>query len=318
MFVNMNTINKGEKMNILHTVDIGTWRTYQSYTNKEQISLQRKNLFYTGLYNGAGDICFILTNELAQLHEKITEMSSMLKIENTETVLGDEIFYTTKIEGANTTRKRTFEIHNDAKINKDNEYSERMVKNGFTATKIMSLYPGKLTKEILLKVWEALTDGVCNNENIKGNNDYPYRSGDVEVGSHIGAAYQKVDSLMQQWIDYYNSDKLREFPFLKASLLHFAFETIHPFPDGNGRMGRLLMNNFLIQNGIESAKAVSFSMQIDKRRPNYDAAFIDSENLYNDCTPFLQYMLEIMYTSYETALQLQINTLDIIEEKEDR
>ena len=284
-------------------IDIGAWRSYQSYTNKDQIALQRENLYYTGLHNGLGDICFIFTTEMAELNQKIQEMSRLIRIEDTTTAVEDEIFYTTKIEGAKTTRKRTSEIHNGAKLDKNNEYSERMVKNGFAATKLLNLYDGKLTEDVLLKTWAILTDKVLDNEDIKGNNQYLYRTGDVLVGSHEGPSYKNVNSLMSQWIAFYNSDDMNDFPFIKASLLHYAFETIHPFCDGNGRMGRLLINNYLIKNGIESAKAVSFSMQIDARREHYDAAFVDAENLYNDCTPFLQYMLEIMYTTYESVLE---------------
>lgn len=292
---------------ILTPVDIGAWRTYQSYTNKDQIAQQRENLYYTGLHNGLGDICFIFTTEMAELNQKIEEMSRLVRIENTTTVIEDEIFYTTKIEGAKTTRKRTSEIHNGSKINKNNEYSERMVKNGFRATKLLNLCNGKISKTILLKTWKILTNKVCDNDDIKGDEYYPYRTGDVMVGSYVGPSYQSVDSLMNQWITFYNSDNMNEYPFIKASLLHYAFETIHPFCDGNGRMGRLLINNFLIKNGIDSAKAVSFSMQIDARRGHYDVAFVDSENIYNDCTPFIQYILEIMYSAYELALEKQQN-----------
>jgi len=51
-------------------------------------------------------------------------------------------------------------------------------------------------------------------------------------------------------------------------------------------------------------------MQIDKRRSHYDVAFVDSENLYNDCTPFIEYMLEIMYGAYDMALELQTQQLN--------
>ena len=66
--------------------------------------------------------------------------------------------------------------------------------------------------------------------------------------------------------------------------------------------GRLLMNNFLIKNGVESAKAVSFSMAIDANRGLYDGAFVSSENELADCTPFVEYMLETMAKAYSTAL----------------
>ena len=65
------------------------------------------------------------------------------------------------------------------------------------------------------------------------------------------------------------------------------------------------MNNYLIGQGIDSARAVSFSMQIDKTRGHYDVAFVDSENTENDVTPFLTYMLDAMVESYGTALTVQ-------------
>lgn len=295
---------------ILDSVDIGRWRPYQSYTNKEQIALQRNHLLFTGLNNDKGDISFIFTTDIRDLNEKISTMCSMVKIADTKTILEDEVYYTSKIEGANTTRKRTQELHNGALIDKNNEYSERMVKNSFDAVKLLNLYKNNLTQDYLLQVWNTLVNGACNNEDIRGNQQFPYRTGDVGVGSHNGMHFVEVEKAMSQWVAYYNSSTLDNYPFIKAALLHFAFETIHPFCDGNGRMGRLLINNYLISRGIHSAKAVSFSMQIDKRRSHYDVAFVDSENLYNDCTPFIEYMLEIMYGAYDMALELQTQQLN--------
>lgn len=76
-------------------------------------------------------------------------------------------------------------------------------------------------------------------------------------------------------------------------------------PDGNGRLGRLLMNNYLISQNIESCRAVSFSMYIDKNRGLYDNAFVQSENEYSDCTPFLEYMLDTMAQAYSACKELQ-------------
>ena len=68
-------------------------------------------------------------------------------------------------------------------------------------------------------------------------------------------------------------------------------------------MGRLLMNNFLIGKGYEKIKAVSFSKKIDENRTAYDFAFMQSENVYSDCTAFLTYMLQQMLGALEDIVQ---------------
>ena len=70
-----------------------------------------------------------------------------------------------------------------------------------------------------------------------------YRSGRewVRVGNHLGANPQFVPSLMQELIENYNQHKINYFLDAVAHF-HAEFETIHPFVDGNGRMGRVLIN----------------------------------------------------------------------------
>ena len=67
-----------------------------------------------------------------------------------------------------------------------------------------------------------------------------FRSGDVRVGAHIPPHYTNVSALMIELCDFINSEQYDEFPFIKAALIHYMFESIHPFCDGNGRTGRVL------------------------------------------------------------------------------
>ena len=70
-----------------------------------------------------------------------------------------------------------------------------------------------------------------------------FRSGKewVRVGNHLGANPQFVPTLMQELVDAYNQHNIRYFLDAIAHF-HAEFETIHPFVDGNGRMGRVLIN----------------------------------------------------------------------------
>lgn len=296
----MKTIPTAKPKDILF-IDCG-WFNYSSlrWDNETKVK-QVNNLYYTELCepNNGIEHCFLPTRLLKRLEEQVENLYSKLRTVDTKVDVCGEVYFTSKIEGANTTIARTQQIHDGAEINPDNSFSEYMVLGGFNATKLLNLYSNRVSSEILREVWEVLTYGCCANLDIDGK---LYRNGDVGVGNHMGLNPILIEEAMNIWIEFYNSDKLKNHPFIKAALLHYAFEFIHPYCDGNGRMGRLLMNNFLIKEGYEKIKAVSFSREIDKYRSEYDVAFKESENAYNDCTPFLEYMLLRMVEAFEHCL----------------
>lgn len=286
-------------------VEIGKWFPYNSYINREQISLQRNNLVSTELYNvnDFNDIKFVPTKIIKIYNDDIMDIQGKLKITDTNTVLENEAFYTAKIEGAETTLIRARELHRGSEINMNNQKSELMVVNGFKAAKYMNLVDSKLSKDILLQVWNILIEGCCENEEIRGDE---YRIGEVYVGNHTGLDYQLVEEYMEMLIGFYNSDKYDSVPFMKAGLIHYMFETIHLFCDGNGRLGRLLINHYLTGRGFDCCRAVSFSKFISERRSAYGVAFADSENIYNDCTPFLEYIMGIFDEALHVALEREL------------
>ncbi len=67
---------------------------------------------------------------------------------------------------------------------------------------------------------------------------------------HQGAPSNKIVFLLNELIDWYNKNRKKYPPILLAAIVHNQFENIHPFQDGNGRVGRLLLNNILIKHNL--------------------------------------------------------------------
>tara|TARA_Y100000310_G_C20699129_1_gene828030 strand:+ start:3173 stop:4087 length:915 start_codon:yes stop_codon:yes gene_type:complete len=81
-----------------------------------------------------------------------------------------------------------------------------------------------------------------------------FRTGEVVIRDglgnihHRGAPQKIVTKLLKELITWYNKHKNIYPPLLLASVVHNQFEHIHPYADGNGRVGRILLNYILLQN----------------------------------------------------------------------
>ena len=103
----------------------------------------------------------------------------------------------------------------------------------------------ELNRDLVLKLHQMLISGI--NDDISGR--YRQQGEYVRVGTHIAPAPEHVESMMEQVIIAYTSD-LEAWFLDKIARFHLEFETIHPFCDGNGRMGRVLINFQLLKLGL--------------------------------------------------------------------
>jgi Fic family protein len=84
--------------------------------------------------------------------------------------------------------------------------------------------------------------------------------------THRGAPSNQVTSLLTQLIRWYKKYKNKLPPLALAAVVHNQFENIHPFQDGNGRVGRLLLNNILIKNNLPPV-----NIELKNRKQYYKA-----------------------------------------------
>jgi Fic family protein len=97
-----------------------------------------------------------------------------------------------------------------------------------------------------------------------------FRQKGIEVGIrdglgniiHLGAPASRVVTLLTELVKWYNKNKNKLPAIVLAVVVHNQFEYIHPFEDGNGRVGRLLLNNILLKRRLPP---VNISMKNRKR-----------------------------------------------------
>lgn len=149
----------------------------------------------------------------------------------------------------------------------------------------------------ILTMHRMITEGSDENQNIPGT----FRSQSVQVGApdlggvHIGAPHERLGSLMEEFITFLNSRKIRyEHPVIRALLAHFFLVTLHPFGDGNGRISRLLESGILFQGGYNVHGFYGLSNFFYRNGDQYKTLLQESRRTPDnfDITPFVKFGVE--------------------------
>ena len=134
-----------------------------------------------------------------------------------------------------------------------------------------------------------------------------YRKQTVRVGYLVPPPTHKISDLMADLERYINTDNSLA-PLIKAGLAHVQFETIHPFLDGNGRIGRLLIVLMLIDAGLLNSPIIYPSYYFKKNHLAY-YQYLDRVRTHGDFEGWIRFYLEAIKQSssdaYRRALDIE-------------
>lgn len=129
-----------------------------------------------------------------------------------------------------------------------------------------------ITLNLLKELHATLLDGVRGRNMRRGefrrNQNYIGRPGSsIEEANYVPPAPEHVLDFLDNWEKYIHSDDLD--PLVQLSIVHAQFEIIHPFMDGNGRIGRMLIPLFLFEKEIIPYPTFYLSSYLEANRDEY-------------------------------------------------
>lgn len=165
-----------------------------------------------------------------------------------ETEIAEDVYNSNAIENSTLTLKETERILLEMEVSRD--VSLREVFEAKNLARVNEYMKQKaqtqdLNKDTILLLHQMLISNI--EDKIAGR--FRQAGEYVKVGTHIAPAPEKIEPLLEQLFQNYSSD-FESFFADKIANFHVNFEAIHPFNDGNGRIGRLLINYQLLRFGF--------------------------------------------------------------------
>lgn len=131
-----------------------------------------------------------------------------------------------------------------------------------------------LCTRLLGQVHAVLLDGVRGTEKnpgeLRSSQNWIGPSGcTIATASFVPPNIEDLSNTLQDLERFINEPQVEMDPIVRAALVHYQFETAHPFLDGNGRLGRLLITLMLINDGVLHSCLFYPSFQFKKNRSEY-------------------------------------------------
>lgn len=170
---------------------------------------------------------------------------------------------------------------------------------------IESLKTFPLSNRLLKQTHKTLLQGVRGTSKLPGE----FRQSQNWIGGSslkdavfIPPHHDSVNDLMSDLEMFLNNENNPVPPLIKIGIAHYQFETIHPFLDGNGRIGRLLITLFLVSNQLLHKPTLYLSEYFEKNK-SYYYDNLTRVRTHNDLIQWLKFFLEGVRSTSENSIQ---------------
>ena len=226
-----------------------------------------------------------------------------------------EALLSSQIEGTQATLDDIFDPLLDNNINADVSDVINYIKATEFAVNRLKELPlcNRLVKEIHAVLLENVRGQEKNPGEFRRSQNWIGGQGStLKNARYIPPNLEDMENAMSDLEKYINADDGTA-PLVKAALLHYQFETIHPFLDGNGRVGRLLITLFLLEKKVLTVPALYISYFLKRNRLEYYDRMMEVRK-NGDYEQWIKFFLQAFVESAEDAIAT-IDKLKALHEK---
>ena len=231
-----------------------------------------------------------------KMHVKI-EANKSSRIEGTRTTVEEDLLDVTDINPEK--RDDWEEVQNYVKAT---NYGVKRIKDGFP-----------VCTRLIRELHKILMQGVRGEYKTPGG----FRTSQNWIGGsrpsnavYVPPPHREIAECVTDFEKFINNEEIDTPDLIKIAILHYQFESIHPFLDGNGRIGRLLIPLYIQSKGMLDKSCLYISDYIERNKDTY-YDMLTRVRIYNDMIAWIKFFLEAIIETSETAKEKFRNVVEL-------